>query len=177
VYLVDADFRIREVNPVALPVFGDIPHLEGRDFDEVVHLLWERPFADEIVAIFRHTLETGEPYVAPERGERRLDRDGIEYYEWELHRIPRADGRFGVVCYFRDVSARITARNRLAGWPGWPTPATAGSSIAAGGGSRPSIPTTARPSPQPGASPVARWARSRRASACGMRGVPSIATS
>ena len=25
VYLVDADFRIREVNPVALPVFGDIP--------------------------------------------------------------------------------------------------------------------------------------------------------
>ena len=25
VYVVDADFRIREVNPVALPVFGDIP--------------------------------------------------------------------------------------------------------------------------------------------------------
>src|SRR4029078_5715946 len=25
VYLVDADFRIRQVNPIALPVFGEIP--------------------------------------------------------------------------------------------------------------------------------------------------------
>ena len=50
VYLVDADFRIREVNPVALPVFGDIPGgVIGRDFDEVIHLLWPKEYADEIV--------------------------------------------------------------------------------------------------------------------------------
>ena len=43
VYLVDADFRIREVNPVALPVFGDIPGgVIGRDFGEVIHILWEQ---------------------------------------------------------------------------------------------------------------------------------------
>ncbi len=42
VFLVDAGFRIREVNPVALPAFGDIPNLVGRDFDEVLRILWER---------------------------------------------------------------------------------------------------------------------------------------
>ena len=40
VYLVDADFKIQAVNPTALPVFGDIPDLVGRDFDEVIHILW-----------------------------------------------------------------------------------------------------------------------------------------
>src|SRR6476620_2975384 len=36
VYLVDADLRIAQVNPIALSVFGDIPNLIGREFDEVV---------------------------------------------------------------------------------------------------------------------------------------------
>ena len=35
VFLVDADFRIRQINPSALLAFGDIPDLVGRDFDEV----------------------------------------------------------------------------------------------------------------------------------------------
>lgn len=74
VYLVDADFRIRQVNPVALPVFGDIPGgVVGRDFDEIIHILWERQYADEIVRIFRRTLQTGEPYIAPEHAEFRID--------------------------------------------------------------------------------------------------------
>ena len=69
VYLVDSDFVIREVNPVALPVFGDIPGGPiGRDFDEVIHALWDKEYADEIVGIFRGTLATGEAYVTPERG-------------------------------------------------------------------------------------------------------------
>src|SRR6185295_8185888 len=50
VYLVDADFRIREVNPVALPVFGDIPGgVIGRDFGEVLRLIWPKAFADEVI--------------------------------------------------------------------------------------------------------------------------------
>ncbi len=69
VYLVDSDFRIREVNPLARPVFGDIADLIGRDFDEVIHRVWHQRFADEMVALFRHTLDTGDPYIAPERGE------------------------------------------------------------------------------------------------------------
>jgi CheY-like chemotaxis protein len=62
VYLVDADFRIREVNPTAHSVFGEIAGLIGRDFDEVMHILWPKRYADEVVQLFRHTLETGEPY-------------------------------------------------------------------------------------------------------------------
>ncbi len=40
VYLVDDDFRIRHANPKAMPVFGNIPDLIGRDFNEVIHKLW-----------------------------------------------------------------------------------------------------------------------------------------
>ncbi|HEY7519914.1 MAG TPA: ATP-binding protein [Methylomirabilota bacterium] len=114
VYLVDADFRIRQVNPVARPVFGDIPDLIGRDFDEVIHILWAKPYADEVVRLFRHTLETGEPYFTPERIEQRLDRGVTEYYEWRINRIPLPDGRHGVVCYFRDISGEVQARLAIA---------------------------------------------------------------
>jgi PAS domain S-box-containing protein len=114
VYLVDADFRIREVNPVALPVFGDIPGgVLGRDFDEVIHILWEKKYADEVVRIFRHTLETGESYVTPERAEFRIDRAVTEYYEWRVDRITLPDGRFGLVCYFRDISQHVQARKLI----------------------------------------------------------------
>ena len=63
-YLVDAKLRIRLVSRTARPVFGDIGELIGRDFVEVIHILWPPESADEIVARFRHTLETGEPYSA-----------------------------------------------------------------------------------------------------------------
>jgi PAS domain S-box-containing protein len=113
VYVVDAEFRLAQINPLALPVFGDIPNLVGRDFDDVAHILWETPYADELVMIFRHTLTTGESYIAPERIERRRDRGVIESYEWRVDRIVLPDGRFGVVCYFRDVSVQVLAREAL----------------------------------------------------------------
>ncbi len=113
VYLVDGQLRIREVNPVALPVFGDVPDLIGRDFAEVMRKLWPKAYADELIERFRHTLETGEPYVVPERVEERLDRGVREYYEWQIHRIPLPGGGHGVVCYLRDISAQVTAREQL----------------------------------------------------------------
>jgi len=115
IFVVDADFRIRDVNPVAVPVFGDIPGgIAGRDFDEVIHVLWEKQYADELAEIFRHTLATGESYAAPERAEYRADRRVTEYYEWQLDRIPLPDGSYGVVCYFRDISARVRTRQEIA---------------------------------------------------------------
>jgi PAS domain S-box-containing protein len=115
VYLVDADFRIVEINPIAEPVFGDVPGgVIGRDFSEVMHILWRDHYADEVVRLFRRTLETGEPYVASERAEFRLDRGAIEYYEWRVDRIQLPDGRFGLVCYFRDVSAQRRAASAQA---------------------------------------------------------------
>ncbi|HZN02528.1 MAG TPA: ATP-binding protein, partial [Candidatus Polarisedimenticolia bacterium] len=114
VYLVDADLRIIQVNPKALPMFGDIENLIGSDFSEVIHVLWPKPYADEIVARFRHTLATGQPYFVPERVEERLDRRVQEYYEWQIHRIALPDGRHGVVCYFSDISRHVMARQALA---------------------------------------------------------------
>jgi signal transduction histidine kinase/ActR/RegA family two-component response regulator len=114
VYLVDQDFRIAQVNPIATPVFGLIPNLVGRDFDEVIHILWQKEYADELVGIFRHTLETGESYVAHERAELRLDRGITEYYDWRIDRIALPDRRYGVVCYFADVSLQVEARQTIA---------------------------------------------------------------
>ncbi|HLG98631.1 MAG TPA: ATP-binding protein [Bryobacteraceae bacterium] len=114
VYLVDDAFRILQVNPTAARVFAEIPDLIGRDFDEVIHRLWPQPYADEIVQLFRHTLETGEPYVAPEWTQERLDNGVREYYEWRIDRIPLSGSRFGVVCYFRDISQQVLAREEIA---------------------------------------------------------------
>ena len=113
VYLIDADFKIREMNPTARAVFGDIPHLVGRDLGETIHLMWPKEYADRITALFRHTLETGESYTMPEHIEDRLDRKVTEYYEWQIHRIPLPDGRYGVVCYFRDISTQVLARREI----------------------------------------------------------------
>jgi PAS domain S-box-containing protein len=114
VYLVDADFRVTEVNPIAEAVFGGIPGgIVGRDFATVIHLLWKKEFADEMVRLFRRTLRTGEPYFTPERAELRIDRGVTEYYEWRLNRITLPDGRYGVVCYFRDISAQVMARREI----------------------------------------------------------------
>ena len=113
-YLIDAEFRMRLINDIARPVFGDIEELIGRDFDEVVHILWPQTFADEILRQFRNTLETGEPYVAIERVEERRDSGVTESYEWQINRIPLPRGGYGVVCYFRDISERKRAEDVLA---------------------------------------------------------------
>ncbi|MHB1676569.1 MAG: EAL domain-containing protein [Sulfuriferula sp.] len=113
VYLIDSDFRIRQVNPTALPVFGNIFALIGQDFGQVMHILWPKAKADKIVQRFRHTLETGEPLNIPKLTENRLDRETTEYYEWQINRIPLPDDSFGVVCYFRDISERILAQQKM----------------------------------------------------------------
>ena len=114
VYVVDADLRIRQVNPKARPVFGDIDGLIGGDFVEVIHVLWPPAYAAEVVERFRHTLATGEPCFIPERIEERLDRRVLEYYDWQVHRIPLPGGQYGVVCYFSDISRHVLARQALA---------------------------------------------------------------
>src|ERR1041385_154422 len=67
VYLVDSNFRLRQVNPPALRAFGNNSDLIGRDFGEVIKKIWPETYANEIVDRFRHTLETGEPYIVSER--------------------------------------------------------------------------------------------------------------
>lgn len=114
VYLVDSALRIRQVNPKALPVFGNIPNLQGSDLAQVLSKIWPQEHTEEILQRFKHTLETGEPYFVPESVQPRLDRKRLEYYEWQLHRISLPEGEHGVVCYFSDISRHVMARQELA---------------------------------------------------------------
>jgi PAS domain S-box-containing protein len=114
VYLVDGDFRIRAMNPPSARAFEAVRNPLGRDFGEAMHILWPQASADEIVKRFRHTLETGEPYVVNEYSEHRLDRGVREVYEWQINRIALPEGGYGVVCYFRDISRQVQAREAIA---------------------------------------------------------------
>lgn len=113
VFLIDEHFRIAAVNPIALPMIGESADLVGRDFESVVHAAWPTEAAAEILRRFRGTLATGEPHVVPEFIARRKDRQVLEYYEWRVNRIPLPGGRRGVVCYFRDISRSVLAREAL----------------------------------------------------------------
>ena len=113
IYVVDADFRLTTVSHGAQAVFAGIDPLIGRDFAEIIHIIWPVPFADEAVARFRHTLATGEQFVAPSTVERRANIDATEAYDWRTERLVLPDGRFGVVCYFYDLSERKAYEERL----------------------------------------------------------------
>lgn len=111
VYVVNARFCLQQVNPTALHVFNSVTPLIGRDFSEIVHLIWPKRAAGQIVALFRHTLETGEPYQSSEFAERRRDIGVKEFYEWQIQRVTLPAGEHGVVCFFNN----ITERKRIEG--------------------------------------------------------------
>ncbi|MDP9100516.1 MAG: PAS domain S-box protein, partial [Verrucomicrobiota bacterium] len=113
IFLLDSDLRLQHINPKAVPVFGTIENLLGRDFAQVMHVLWPAAVADELMQHFRHTLATGEPFVSHGFAEVRRDRAVQEYYDWQIHRITLPDGRQGVVCYFIDISAHVLAQQAL----------------------------------------------------------------
>lgn len=105
-YVVDADFRLFQMSSASAKVFANITPVMGRDFAEIVHAIWPDPFAKDIIGRFRHTLETGEPYVEPSATQPRVDTDAVETYDWKIERITLPDGQFGVVCYFYDITER-----------------------------------------------------------------------
>lgn len=106
VYVVDADFRLVQVSAGARKVFQNVRPLLGRDFADVLRHIWPEPFAGEAIGLFRHTLETGEPYHAPSTIERRRDSGELEAYDWKIERLMLPDGQWGVVCHFYDLSER-----------------------------------------------------------------------
>lgn len=114
IFLVDADLRIVHVNPVARPVFGEVPDVLGRSFQDVMHILWPADFARSVVEIFRGVLASGVGYRQPELVQERADREGVEYFDWRAERLPLPDGRLGVVCTFVDISAQVHARRAIA---------------------------------------------------------------
>jgi len=106
IYAVDADFRLALVSSGARKVFENVRPLVGRDFAEVLRIIWAEPFATEAIAVFRHVLESGESYRAPNTQEKRHDISELESYDWKAERITMPDRRLGVVCHFYDLSER-----------------------------------------------------------------------
>ena len=106
IYAVDADFRLVQVSDGAQKVFENVRPLLGRDFAEVIGVIWAEPFASEAIGHFRRTLATGETYRAPNSIERRADTADTETYDWKIERVMLPDGRPGVVCHFYDLSEK-----------------------------------------------------------------------
>ena len=109
VYVVDAQFRVAQMNAESLPFFASAQPLIGRDFDEALGIVWGSEIGPQIASIFRHTLATGERYVSPRFSEQRHDIGVEQAFEWEVQRITLPDGQLGVVCYFKDVTERERA--------------------------------------------------------------------
>jgi signal transduction histidine kinase/PAS domain-containing protein len=104
VYLIDSNLRLKAVNKGSKEVFANINPLIDRDFAEILRMIWQEPFATEVIEQFLHTLTTGESYIAPSVTEKRYDSEETESYDWQIHRIVLPDGRYGVVCYFYDLT-------------------------------------------------------------------------
>lgn len=113
VFLLDHQFRIVSYNDIARAAFNTSEEPAGQDFEQLMRQLWEEPYSNEVIALYQHTLETGEPFFTAERGEVRADRGITEYYEWRIERIVLPDGQFGIVCYFRDISPQVQARLQI----------------------------------------------------------------
>ena len=73
IHLIDENFRMLQVNPYALPGFGVIPNLIGRDYGEVVRLILPAARANDVINTYKHTLETGESNFVKEMIEQRID--------------------------------------------------------------------------------------------------------
>ncbi len=104
IYVVDADFRVMLVSDGAQSVFVNVRPLIGRDFTEVIQTIWQEPFSSDVLSIFRHTLETGEPHHALKSVEKRQDIVDVESYDWKVERIMAPDDRFCIVCHFYELS-------------------------------------------------------------------------
>lgn len=114
VYVVDSRMRIFHLNHGSREgPFRNVRPAIGRDLAEALRTVWPEPVATDALAAFRHTLDTGEPFVSPGFISRRADVDAIESYEWELHRIVLPDGQHGVVCYYFDSTQLRAAEEAL----------------------------------------------------------------
>ncbi len=113
VYVVDSDFRLAQFSDFSKKVFSGIDPLIGRDFAEILRILWPEPLATESIVRFRHTLETGEPYHSADTTSNRANIDDVESYDWIIKRILLPEGGYGVVCYFFDMTERKRAEMLL----------------------------------------------------------------
>jgi PAS domain S-box-containing protein len=103
IYVVDSDLRVIEASQVAAAAFGGRSPV-GTELTTSLYAHWPPAAVEAALARFRHTLASGEPYVSRHTIEQRVDNGAIETYHWWLERIVLPDGRYGVVCYYYDLT-------------------------------------------------------------------------
>ncbi len=113
VYVVDDFFRIYQASMQAKSLFAAAEPVIGRDFTEVMRILWGAEIGEQLAVVFRRTLETGEPYKSSRFTEKRHDLDDDRSYDWQIQRILLPNGKHGVVCYFSDVTSQQILENNL----------------------------------------------------------------
>lgn len=113
VFVMDDQFRVSQVSKPARPVFQAAEPVIGKDFTEVMHILWGESLGNEVAGIFKQTLITGEPYIADSFTEWREDLHMERSYDWETHRLTLPSGNLGVVCFFTDTTERAQAAAAL----------------------------------------------------------------
>jgi PAS domain S-box-containing protein len=100
-FVVDAGFRLRATNHGADALFRNLEPALGRDFGDLARALWPASQAVRVIGEFRHTLATGEAYVAPRD---HAHAGPMAAYDWQLQRITLPDGTLGVACYAYDLT-------------------------------------------------------------------------
>lgn len=113
IYIVDAEFRLAQISAGSRRVFTGVEPLLGRDFAEILRIIWDEPFTSQAIERFRHTLATGEPYRSFDTTEQRGNVESTESYDWKIERVTLPDGEFGVVCYFYDLTDQKRAEADL----------------------------------------------------------------
>ncbi len=114
IYIVDSSFRIAQINLGSQEgAFRNVRPVIGRDFAEAIRIIWPDDVAAQVIATFRHTLETGEPYYSSRFINPRHDLGTTESYEWQLHRMTLPDGQYGVICYYFDSTELREAEQAL----------------------------------------------------------------
>lgn len=111
--VVDADFRVVLASDEARRTFASVDPFIGCDLVAAMRKIWPQAYADDVLDRFRHTLATGEACAYRDAVVRRADRDALETYDWRVARIVMPDGRFGVVCYFYDLTERELLQTAL----------------------------------------------------------------
>lgn len=106
VFVLGSDFRLLHLSIGATMTFAGIEPPIGRDFAEIIHILWKDPFATELIERFRLTLASGESYISKDMVEHRNNVDRVESYDWRIDRITLPGGTLGLVCHFYNLSER-----------------------------------------------------------------------
>jgi PAS domain S-box-containing protein len=114
IYVVDAGYRIRYATKLARHAFASVEPMIGADIAIALRTIWPEPFASEAIGRFRHTMETGEPFVSTNTVEKRADIGDVEAYDWRLERIVLPDGSAAVACFFYDLSLQVRHARELA---------------------------------------------------------------